>query len=129
MLSKPLSSPALSVFPSIRSLVISVLSFRICASWLRIFLDLSFMTIFALPLVYSMSPGMSIFVADFICTPLRLITFLAGGGGGGGGASTAVLAGGGGGGGGGAGGGGGGGPPIWARAAAGAAPPPPPAPP
>ena len=89
----------------------------IVASPERTFLDLSFMTIFALPLVYSMSPGMSIFVADFICTPLRVMTFL-GGGGGGGGASTAVLAGGGGGGGGAGGGGGGVAPPIFASASA-----------
>src|SRR5277367_1177954 len=87
-----------------RSLVISVLSFKIVASCVRTFLDLSFMTIFALPLWYSISPGMSIFVADFICTPLRVITFFGGGGGGGGG---------------GAGGGGGGvAPPIFASASA-----------
>src|ERR1019366_912313 len=104
VLSKPLSSPALSVLPSMRSFVISALSLKIVATCVKTFLDLSFITIFELPLVYSMSPGMSILLADFICTPLSVITFL-GGGGGGGGASTAVLAGGGGSGGGGGGGG------------------------
>src|ERR1019366_3413160 len=115
VLSKPLSSPALSVLPSMRSFVISLLSFKIVATWVRTFFDLSFITILALPLWYSMSPGMSILLADFICTPLRVTTFLAGGGGGGG-ASTAVLAGGGGS----AGGGGGGGvvPPTFASASA-----------
>ncbi len=65
-LSKPLLSPSLSVLPSMDSLVISGLSFRMAASCVSTFFVLSFMTILALAFWNSMSPGMSICVALFI---------------------------------------------------------------
>jgi len=48
VLSKPLFSPSLSLFPSIESLVISGLSFRMVESCVKTFFVLSFITIFEL---------------------------------------------------------------------------------